>query len=53
MSAPLKARHCAFCRKPLGCFAYPTSVLESLGGERDNGYAHLGCLNAAKRKAAK
>lgn len=48
---PLGARHCAFCGKPLGCFAYPVKVIEELGGETGNGYAHNRCLNAAKKRA--
>jgi hypothetical protein len=49
LGEPLRPRHCAFCRKGLGCFAYPTKVLESLGGEQGNGYAHLRCLTRAKK----
>lgn len=52
-SAPLGARRCAFCRKGLGCFAFVRSVIESLGGEPGNGYAHPACLSRAKRKAEK
>jgi hypothetical protein len=48
---PLGARKCAFCGKHKGCFAYVTKVLEEFGGERGNGYAHVGCFHRAKRKA--
>jgi hypothetical protein len=45
-----KARQCAFCGKPMGCFAFAAKVLAHYGGEAGNGYAHPQCFQRAKNK---